>query len=69
MSQPQVKVGIMSAPEIRFHFPAAYLFAGKEICGEQTARFVDGKVEWNGTVYETGGIYTAECRDRSFRFA
>lgn len=52
MSQPQVKVGIMSAPEIRFHFPAAYLFAGKEICGEQTARFVDGKVEWNGTVYE-----------------
>lgn len=52
MSQPQVKVGIMSAPEIRFHFPAAYLFAGQEVGGEQTARFVDGKVEWNGTVYD-----------------
>lgn len=53
MSQPQVKVGIMNEPSIKFIFPSEYFIDGKPVKGEQLAEVKDGKVLWNGELFET----------------
>ena len=53
MSQPQVKVGIMNEPSIKFIFPSEYFVDGKPVKGEQLAEVKDGKVLWNGELFET----------------
>lgn len=51
--QPQVKVGIMSAPAVKFRFPVRYLAEGSDpVEGEQEAAFEDGRVRWNGRLYD-----------------
>ena len=45
---PQVRVGIMSEPEVMFVLNGDYRVNGTVCSGEQTARCVDNHVEWNG---------------------
>lgn len=52
MSVPQVKVGIMNEPTIKFILNEDYSFNGEIVNGEQFAEYVDGKIKWNGNIYE-----------------
>lgn len=51
MSQPVVNVGIMSVEELNFNFCGTFSADGKTVAGEQTARAKDGKVEFDGKLY------------------
>ncbi len=51
-TQPQVKVGIMSSPQIKFVFAAPYTIGGTTVEGAQEAEISDGKVLWMGNAYE-----------------
>ena len=48
---PQVRVGIMNEPAIDFVLNGDYRVNGAACSGEQTARCVDGQVEWGGNRY------------------
>lgn len=48
---PSVKVGIISGEEIRFTLNAPYDAKGETQTGEQTVRFSDGCILWNGNQY------------------
>ena len=48
---PQVRVGIMSEPQIEFILNNNYVVNGEKVNGNQLARCVDGMVEWNGRLY------------------
>lgn len=52
MSQPVVNVGIMSAEELKFSFSGDYTVCDRKVTADQTARAVDGKVEWEGNLYD-----------------
>ena len=52
MTQPQVKVGIMSEPTIKFNLSTDYVAAGVQCEGPQEAVVADGMVEWRGKRYE-----------------
>lgn len=53
MDQPCVKVGIMSAPTIRFVFDTPYIFNGKEVTGAHEVAIDGGKVKWLGNTYDS----------------
>ena len=48
---PQVRVGIMNEPEIHFVLNGDYRVNGATCSGDQTARCVDGQVEWGCSRY------------------
>ena len=48
---PQVRVGIMSEPQVAFVLNGDYRVNGAVSNGDQMARCVDGMVEWNGEHY------------------
>ena len=48
---PQVRVGIMNEPLVEFELNGVYRVNGEKVTGNQVARCVDGKVEWNGKRY------------------
>ena len=48
---PQVRVGIMNEPEVEFVLNGDYRVNGAVISGDQSARCVDGHVEWSGNRY------------------
>ncbi len=50
--EPKVTVGIMSATEISFYFDSVYTFLQKEISGENMVSLKDGKISWNGSLYD-----------------
>lgn len=54
-SQPTVNVGIMSGHEIKFILDGLFFVGncGSGITGEQSVRISDGKVEWQGKLYES----------------
>lgn len=64
--QPQVKVGIMSEPAIRFIFPTDFLLDGKPVRGEQTAEAADGKIRWNGQLYDQMEFFPVNAETDSF---
>lgn len=66
MSQPQVKVGIMSSPAIRFVFPTAYGFGGQTVEGAQEATLSDGKVLWGGALYDSVEFTPCDAENGSF---
>ena len=66
MSQPQVKVGIMSSPAIRFVFPTAYSFGGQTVEGAQEASLSDGKVLWGGALYDSVEFTPCDAENGSF---
>ena len=49
---PQVKVGIMHEPNVDFVLHGNYTVNGTDVTGAQSAVLVDGKVSWNGAVYD-----------------
>ena len=48
---PQVTVGIISGEEIRFSLRAPYTAKGETHQGEQTVRYSEGSILWNGNKY------------------
>lgn len=66
MSQPQVKVGIMSSPAIRFVFPTAYSFGGQTVEGAQEATLSNGKVLWGGALYDSVEFTPCDAENGSF---
>ena len=48
---PQVRVGIMNEPTLDFVLNGDYRVNGAVCNGDQSARCVDGQVEWNGNRY------------------
>ncbi len=49
--EPEVSVGIMSRPRVRFTLNATYSAGGIPARGTQTAEFSEGSVLWNGNLY------------------
>lgn len=52
MKEPKVDVGIMFEPQIDFILQGNYLWEGAKLTGCQTAKYSEGKILWNGSVYE-----------------
>ena len=48
---PQVTVGIVSGEEIRFTLRTPYTAKGETHEGEQTVRYAEGGILWNGNIY------------------
>ena len=46
-----VAVGIMQTTELHFTLNGNFSAKGNTVCGEQTAVYRDGGVEWNGNIY------------------
>ena len=52
MREPKVSVGIMFEPRIDFLFTGSYLSGGRTYSGLQRVTEKDGKVEWDGNLYD-----------------
>ena len=52
MKEPKVHVGIMFEPQIEFILLNPYLFGEKEVTGKQVVTYSEGKVLWNGELYD-----------------
>lgn len=50
-TEPDVSVGIMSRPLIRFSLNATYLAKGTLVEGEQAVEYREGGILWNGNLY------------------
>lgn len=50
-SEPDIRVGILSAPCIEFTLPTTYLFNGQELSGAQKAEYANGHILLNGQLY------------------
>ena len=50
-TEPLVKVGIVSAKQIRFTLNGPYSAKGEVIEGEQEVTFFEGGISWNGSLY------------------
>lgn len=66
MTQPQVKVGIMSSPTIKFVFPTTYRVGTTDVEGAQEATLVDGKVMWQGALYDSVEFQPCDAENGSF---
>lgn len=63
-----VSVGIMSAEEISFTLNGHYLAKGESVTGKQTARCMDGGIEWRGNIYSEL-LFTPATDEASFTIA
>ncbi|MBP5619750.1 MAG: DUF4922 domain-containing protein [Bacteroidaceae bacterium] len=50
-NEPQVSVGIMSSPSIRFTICGKYVAKGESVCGEQFVEIQEGGIKWNDSIY------------------
>lgn len=50
--EPKVKVGIMCNNEIEFLFHTTYTLGNQKIEGRSKVSYCDGKIEWNGALYD-----------------
>ena len=66
MSQPQVKVGIMSSPAIRFVFPTAYSFGGQTVGRRSRSHPQRWKSAVGRRALRQRGVYALRCRERQF---
>lgn len=64
MSTPVVNVGIMAAEQLGFRFAGSYRVAGMITTGEQTATVKDGKIFWDGQLYDELIFTPAEASNR-----
>ena len=65
-AQPDVKVGIVSATELRFCLNGAYMAKGEEISGQQVVTFSEGSLLWRGTQYRELYFKPVEQKAASF---
>ncbi|MDO4162843.1 MAG: DUF4922 domain-containing protein [Bacteroides sp.] len=49
--EPQVQVGILSGAQIAFALTTPYRMGDTEVRGEQVAHYNEGKINWNGKLY------------------
>ena len=52
MKEPKVHVGIMFEPQINFVLLNLYRFGEEEVSGLQTVTYQDGRIHWNGNLYD-----------------
>ena len=52
MNEPYVHVGILFEPQIEFVLNGTYLAGGEPVAGKQTATYDNGRILWNGRVYD-----------------
>jgi len=52
MREPKISVGIMFEPRIDFLFSGSYLSGGRTYSGLQRVSENNGKIDWNGTLYD-----------------
>lgn len=52
-TEPLVSVGILHAPSIRFALHGTFLVEGGEATGEQEVKMEDGRLRWEGRVFDT----------------
>lgn len=50
--EPLVSVGILSNKTLTFHFHSNYICLGKEVKSDNAASLQDGKILWNGMLYD-----------------
>ena len=65
MKEPSVTVGIMSGETIGFVLNGTYLQDGHPVEGAQTARIEQGRIGWNGGLYDQL-LFTPQEADHSF---
>ena len=65
MKEPSVTVGIMSGETIEFVLNGTYLQGGLPVEGAQTARIEQGRIGWNGGLYDQL-LFTPQEADHSF---
>ncbi|MBO7609731.1 MAG: SpoIID/LytB domain-containing protein [Muribaculaceae bacterium] len=63
---PVVRVGILNSAEIEFAFHGVYSINGISIEGNQEAKCVDGKIDWNGNSYEKLVFIPTDAVSNSF---
>ena len=52
MKEPKVHVGIMFEPQISFILLNTYRFGEQEVSGQQVVSYEEGKILWNGNLYD-----------------
>ena len=52
MKEPKVHVGIMFEPQISFILLNTYRFGEQEVSGQQVVSYQEGKILWNGNLYD-----------------
>ena len=63
--EPTVTVGIVSGSEINFSLNLPYTAKGERIEGDQTVKFADGAILWNGNLYREL-TFSPSSREASF---
>ena len=53
VKEPVIEVGILFEPRIEFEFLSLYTYFGKQYAGKQAAAIADGKILWNGELYDS----------------
>ena len=66
--QVVLSVGVVSLPKLAFCFRKPYTFAGKSYEGVQTAVCKDGKIEFDGSLYDEV-VFRRTCEDASFELS
>lgn len=49
---PKVEVGILFEPQVEFKLLGAYRLGGEEVSGKQTATYNEGRILWQGRLYD-----------------
>ncbi|MDE7092838.1 MAG: SpoIID/LytB domain-containing protein, partial [Muribaculaceae bacterium] len=65
MNQPVVKVGIMSTEQLHFVLLGTFHVNGAKVEGDQTATVKDGKIYWNGDLYDRLSFIPDDNSDNS----
>ncbi len=66
MKEPVVSVGIMFEPSIDFVLNTSYVFNNREVFGEQRVSLLEGKINWNGELYDSLYFSSLDSSEASF---
>lgn len=67
MRQPKVSVCILQAENVKFVLHSEYTIKGLTVSGEQSARCIDGCIEWNGNLYQQLNCVPVNKTDATFQ--
>jgi SpoIID/LytB domain protein len=63
--EPTVSVGVLWSDRISFVLHGGYLWQGEVVSGEMSVSLSDGKIQWNGGLYDTLS-FEPQSKDSSF---
>lgn len=66
MKEPKVDVGIMFEPQIGFILNTPFQFNGVEVVGEQVVSYKEGKILWDGQLYDAIELEPVNEKETSF---